>query len=297
MRNQIIASASDALNIEESRDLLLTSNRLDAAGNGSGLSILKSKNLQIGKRQLGNKIKSQSRAALHISGSEKLTISDNWFTNRSDVLAAVQIETGRQIELWKNQISGLPKFQEGNLAKVKGGGCCIVRSLKIHLSHNRISHGQGAGFSVRQESQAQIEYNVIEKNQGAGVEVIDSETILGPGNDIRANLKGVSAAAARGKIQQNTIAANQKEGVVLRNSTLAVLNNRIENNGNDGLSLEGASFLKSRKTSSSPIKATVFFFRKLRLFRGKKAILFATTNVAHQLALIKVSKRDYSWVY
>ena len=241
LRNAIIASSGDALSIEESRDLLLTSNRCEAGENGSGLRLLNCKNMQIGKGQFGNKIKAQKGAALQITASDKVAVNDNWFTSHSENRATVQIETGRRIDLWKNQISGLAEFREGSLHSVKGGGCRLIRSLQINLRHNRILHSQVAGLSIAQESQVRIEHNIIEKNQGAGVEVLDSQVTLGPGNDIRANLKGVAVAAVRGKIYQNTIAANQKDGIILKNSTLAVLNNRVENNGNDGLSLEGSS--------------------------------------------------------
>lgn len=255
-QNKIVSNKSSVV-LENCSNLLLILNSLETE-NGPALSLHKCTNIQIGKTDSKNTIKSIKKSAVSISGSSDILLSDTWLANQdtdidtTSLSYALEIDSCPSVELNRNEISGLANFTDVSQTtpELKGGGIFITNSIVI-LKNNRVFRGLRKGIYVKKQSDVSFIGNIVQDNGDSGIEIENSQVAIGTNNHITRNMNaGIVVKNCEGTIEENIIDKNNAEGIVLENFSAKdknksdkngiVYRNKIHGNGSDGISLKGS---------------------------------------------------------
>lgn len=243
--NKITGTLKNAIILDNCSSFSLTSNNFQGASDSS-VSILKSKNIYLGKLGVKNRIKAIQGYGVIVSGCEECSLKDNWIVNQDSKLSALSISSSQNIECIKNKITGFSFYKEGTIKEIKGG-VTVKRTKNILLKNNQITKGSLEGISIEDNSTTEIINNIIRENWGNGIRIDTSEGKIQQ-NQIVKNMHGINVRNSKGSIKGNTISQNKKDGIFLEASSPEVINNVLKQN-NNGISLERNSIPKIQQNT------------------------------------------------
>jgi parallel beta-helix repeat protein len=275
-----VNAAKHSVNLENCSDFLFTLNTIESE-NGPAVALRKCTNMQIGKEEVKNTIKTMAGKAFDASGCNDIVICGNWLNNRDgdndkQPVYAMEIGSCRHVDILHNEISGFARYEEATqvVQDLKGGGLLIVNSPEVVLRNNHIFRGICKGIYAKKMSEVTIAANRVEDNGDSGIEIENSKFTIGPDNVIARNITGIVIRDSEGSIGENHVSKNQREGIVLENYSGKINKNKIYENGSDGISLKRNSMPELQQNEFIKNQGHAIAFWQLKVVNWKNANIF-----------------------